>query len=1203
MMDEHQQLVKAIAELEAQRGVLSDDVIDASVVTLREKLTTLEIPEQQRKIVTILYADIVGSTNIVKHLDPEDALEIMDGSLKRLAIPVEEHSGHIARFMGDGFKAVFGATVARENDPEMAIRAGLGILEVAQELGGELEKQWGIHDFQVRVGINTGKVAILGETEGEDTIMGEAVNLAKRVESAAPPGGLLITRSTYKLVKGVFDVLSHEPIEAKGFDEPIEVYLVLGIKPRAFPVPTREVGGIETRMVGRKAELMALQAAYQNAIEGQQTQVVTVVGEAGVGKSRLLYEFDDWIELLPDVLRFFQGGGRQETQNLPYTLLKDVFTFRFQIQESDEVNAVRKKIEDGFCEVLGADDEGQMRAHIIGEVLGFDFSESNHLKGIMDDPQQIHDRALMYLAEYFQGMSEQAPVVVFLEDIHWADDSSLDMINRLARRIPEQRLLIVCLARHRLYERRPHWGEGLATHRRLDLQPLSRHDSSQLVTEILQKVDQVPNALQELVVKGAEGNPFYIEELIKMLIEDGVILTGEEKWQVEPERLADIEVPDTLTGVLQARLEGLPPEERNTLQQASVVGHIFWDDTIDYISTESTTSDTQSALRSTDENLSSLRSRELIYHREESTFTDAAEYTFKHAVLRDVTYESVLKRLRRAYHGLVAEWLIQHSEERAGEYIGLIADHLELAGKDEQAAIYLYQAGKGAARRYANAEAVEYFFRALALTPEDDLNRRYDLLMAREKVFEITGDNQSQLGDLEALKEIAEILDDNDRRIEVALRTTKHFLSVSNFSEAIEAARYAVRLAEVNNNLELECVGYQLLGTALGKKDEYEEARDILVVGLELAHNISRSDLESDFSGSLGGVDISTGEYAEALIKLDHALSIIDKENDLPRECRIIQQLGLVSYYQGNYSKAEFYFDKALYLAREIGNRLNEVNALTNLANIKLFYGDLSSANEYYKQNLIIAREINNRESEAALLINLGYLAIQLGIYQEAHQYMSQGLTILREIDARSHESITLVNLGLIACNQNDYADAHKYSKQAFDLAHEIGYTDGKGFALFGIGDALIGLDRYDEAKDAYQESLILRQEMDQPHLVIESQEGLVRVAIKMRDNATAQQIIETLMSYLDKGNTLEGTESPNRIYLTCYQVLKANNDPRASTILEDGYNLLQERATKISDEELRQCFLNNVAVNREIVEEYEKSRLDGLETSSERRD
>ena len=669
-MDERQRIEQAIAAQEGLRATVGDEVVDETISMLREKLDHLETPEKQRKLVTILFADIVGSTNIVKHLDPEDAMEIMDGSLKRLAIPVEEHGGRVARFMGDGFMSIFGAPLAHENDPEMTVRAGLGILETAQELAIEMETQWGICDFQVRVGVNTGLVALGGMTEAEDTVMGSTVNLAKRVESAAPPGGLLISHNTYRHVRGVFTMRSQEPIEAKGFDEPVAVYLVLQANLRAFRVQTHGVEGVETRMVGRKVELLALQEAFRNAIEGEQTQVVTMVGEAGVGKSRLLYEFDIWIEHLPNKVRFFQGRGMQETQQLPYALLKDVFTFRFQIQEIDSASEVRKKLEGGFGEVLGVDEEGQMRAHIIAQLLGFDISESHYLKGILDDPQQLRDRALMCLGEYFQGISAQAPTVIFLEDIHWGDDSSLDMINHLARRIQEQQLLIVCVARHTLYERRPYWGEGLDYHTQLELRPLSKPKSHGLVKEILKKVDHVPKALQDLVVKGAEGNPFYIEELIKMLVEDDVILTGEEVWHIQPERLAEIEVPDTLTGVLQARLEGLPPEERTTLQHASIVGNIFWDDTVEYISNQSTSTDMQYVLRTTDENLSSLRSRELIYHREESAFTDAAEYTFKHALLRDVTYESVLKRVRRVYHGLVAEWLIQQSEERAGEYTG-----------------------------------------------------------------------------------------------------------------------------------------------------------------------------------------------------------------------------------------------------------------------------------------------------------------------------------------------------------------------------------------------------------------------------------------------------------------------------------------------------------------------------------------------------
>jgi len=215
MMEERQRIEQAIAAQESLRATVGDEVVDETIAMLREKLTQLETPEQQRKLVTLLFIDVVGSTQIVKHLDPEDALEIMDGALKYLALPVREHSGHVTRFTGDGFKAVFGVPVAHENDPEMAIRAGLDILQASQQQAQVLQQEHGITNFQVRVGINTGLVATGGYTEAEDTIMGSPVNLAARLESAAPPGGLLISHNTYQHVRGVFDVEPQPPIQAK----------------------------------------------------------------------------------------------------------------------------------------------------------------------------------------------------------------------------------------------------------------------------------------------------------------------------------------------------------------------------------------------------------------------------------------------------------------------------------------------------------------------------------------------------------------------------------------------------------------------------------------------------------------------------------------------------------------------------------------------------------------------------------------------------------------------------------------------------------------------------------------------------------------------------------------------------------------------------------------------------------------------------
>jgi class 3 adenylate cyclase/tetratricopeptide (TPR) repeat protein len=1242
-MEERQRIKQAIEAQENLRGTMDDAIIDEAVAILREKLADLERPEQQRKLATILFVDIVGSTNIVKHLDPEDALEIMDGSLKRMAIPVEQHGGHIARFMGDGFKAVFGVPVAHENDPEMAVRAGLGILEVTQKLSRELETRWCIQDFTVRVGINTGLVAIVGETEGEDTIMGEAVNIAKRVESAAPPGGLLITHNTYLHVRGVFEVEQREPIKAKGFDEPIQVYLVLGIKPRAFRVRVRGVEGVETRLVGREAELITLQNAFRDAVEGQQTQVVTVVGEAGVGKSRLLDEFQDWLDLLSKEVRFFQGRGRQESQYLPYALLKDMFAFRFQIQESDSAGEVRKRIDCGFGEIYGIDDEGKMRAHITGQLLGFDFSDSPHVKGILDDPQQIHDRALMYLTEYFQGMSEQASAVIFLEDIHWADDSSLDIVNQLARILKEQSLLIICLARHRLFDRRPFWGEGLIYHRRLELEPLSRHESGQLVAEILHKVEHVPKRLQELVVMGAEGNPFYIEELVKMLVENGVIITGEERWLVEPDRLAEVEVPDTLTGVLQARLEGLPQDERNTLQQASVVGHIFWDDTVEYITNESSSTDAQSALRSTDVNLTSLRSRELIYHHEESAFSEAAEYTFKHAVLRDVTYESVLKRLRKTYHGLVAEWLIRHSEDRIGEYTGLIADHLEMAGKHEQAAIYLYQAGEGAAKRYAHVEAARYFSRALTLTPEADLICLYDLLIAREKILDIQGERDPQLEDLSKLMEIAAEIGDVNRQAEVMLRQINYYVETGNYSAVEEMMSSTSELIHSTGDAEYEANLLLYWGRSSWKRGKSKNAQSTLKKALKLAHAHELHQLETEVLRNLGVAYDQLGEFDQAISYTEKAMIKCRKLGDRRGEAAAINNLASFNYvYQSEFFTAVTFYKQSYQLCHEIGDRSGEGTAAGNIGSLCVDQYNYDEAREYLFKGLEVSHEVENYWLVGYALVFLGYCDLYQGDYEGAKDYFDQALEITRTTGMRYGEAIVfgklmevfwclgdykcaescrikhadmmgmrediyaearqLIIMSMLKLHMGDLNAALEYSRQSLELIHGYEKHELRLNALISHGHIFTASGEYEEAEKDFREAVMLGMKTYRPRQAMEALAGWAQVSVARGNMNLAFSQVEKILTFLETerpstGNPFDGTMEPFRIYLTCYRVLKAYSDPRANTILAEAYKLLQTRAANINDEHLRDCFLNTVAVNREIVEEYEKNRLGALET------
>lgn len=681
-----------------------------------ERLTALgRQATGERRIVTILFCDVVGSTALAESLDPEDVMEIMDGAFDVMIEPILRYEGTVARLMGDAVLAFFGAPIAHEDDPERACRAALEMVAGVQAYAEELARERGIVGFNVRVGINTGLVFV-GEVGSdlrvEYTAMGDAINVAARMEQNAPPGGVLITHDTYRHVRGVFTARPQEATKARGKKQPVQTYLVTRVKPRAFRRPVRGVEGIETRMIGRVAELTRLQEAFYAAMEDRELQMVTIIGEAGVGKSRLLQEFDNWAELLPEQFYLFKGRATREMQHLPYALIRDVMAFRFQIQESDPPATVREKLEHGMGVGRKGAESHHLVAHVVGRLLGFELGDSSHLTEVLDDAQEVRDRGLAFLCEYFEGMAARLPILIMLEDLHCADASSLDALDYLTSRLSGQPMLVVCVARPALLERRPQWGEAQSSHRRLWLELMSKRNTRRLLREILQKVDHVPQALSQLVVGGAEGNPFFVEELVKMLVEDGVIIKGEDRWRVEPSRLTGARVPATLRGLLQGRLDRLSTRDRTVLQQASVVGRLFWDRPVVHIS--------QSLDRGMEEkqvlrSLSALQDREMVFQREPSAFSDAKEYIFKHALLREVTYEGVPKRRRRIYHGLVADWLIERGGERAGEYAGLIADHLELAGRTAEAVEYLMEAGDRARGLYAHQEAIGAYERVLRL--------------------------------------------------------------------------------------------------------------------------------------------------------------------------------------------------------------------------------------------------------------------------------------------------------------------------------------------------------------------------------------------------------------------------------------------------------------------------------------------------------
>ncbi len=957
-MTEIEKLEQGIAALEMQRATLGDDLVEAMLAPIREKLAALRASEphsrtEQRKQVTVLFADVSGFTAMSEKLDAEEVLDRMNALWAKLDAAILAQGGVIDKHIGDAVMALFGIPTAREDDPERAIYAALAM---QSELLA-FRREHGI-SLAMRIGIHTGAV-ILGSvgSMGEYTAMGDTVNLASRLEHAAPIGGILISLDTYRQVRGAFELQTQPLLTVKGKAEPVQTYVVLRAKPRAFRLHRRGVEGIDTRMIGRTGELQQLQAAVRRIVDYSEMHMVLVVGEAGVGKSRLLYEFEHWLDQFPEPVIIFKARANESLMNLPYSFMREMVVRRLEISDNDPLATACQKLERGVVGWLVGDPEAVMKSHFIGQLIGLDYSHSPYLHGILDDPQQIHNRALHYLLQFFQASSR--PVIFLLDDLHWADDGSMEILAYLRKHGGTLPILVMGLTRPSLFERRVAW----TADQRLDLGPLSEAESCQLVEEILQKVPEIPAALRDLVVKSAEGNPFYVEEFIKMLIDQAVIVPGESRWQVELNRLSALRVPPTLTGVLQARLDELSPVEREFLQRAAVVGRVFWDNAVEFLG-QSLPEPMNPRLQDV---LETLRSRELVFDRDASTFRDTGEYLFKHALLQEVTYETVLKRERRIYHARAATWLIEKSGERGDEYAGLIAEHSERAGDLLAAAEWYGRAAKQAAGAYMPETAISYYQKALEIAQKFSIPDAWklDWYKGLGRALRLRARYTEALEVFAPMRALAESLGD-----ELMLAQTWNELAVVHSSMG-------------NHRLALEDAENAEMNARMALVQHGNEAAQV-----ELSNALRRK----------GWSYYRLGEAATAISLAEQSLALCEGLSEFQaRNWRVnnLNLLGAAYVALGRFAQADQYREQALALFRELGDRQSVGMMLNNLGETARLRGDYAAAVQRYQEALRINREIGSQASERLCLNNLGGARVGLKDYAAAEMDLRRVLELV----------------------------------------------------------------------------------------------------------------------------------------------------------------------------------------------------------------
>ncbi len=698
----------------ATRANKLQDLRDSAPKGLQEKLRLVQTEiEGQRKPVTILFADIVGSTSIAEKLDPEEWKEVVQGAHHRVSEAIHRYEGTIAQLLGDGVLAFFGAPLTHENDPERAVRAALDLQESIADYSRQLAGF--VDDFHMRMGIHTGEVVVgpVGTDEhAEYLAIGDAVNVAARIESAAQPGEVLVSETCVRLIEHAFELGELESIKAKGKTDPVRAAAVWRLKDE--PDLARGIGGVRAPFVGREAEVAQLEQALLALCQGQ-GQVVALLGDAGIGKTRLLEQVrertcggepqDQATHFEPSTIHWLEGRALSYGSSLSFWTINQLLVNDLNLTDGAPQVKIMAALRKRLLELFGAEKASSVLPYLVHLLeLTLEGDEGELIQHM--DGEAIKYQALIYLSDYFERLAADAPTVLVIEDLHWADPSSLEVLERLFALTDRVPLMVALLMRvdreHGSWDLKttaekdfPHRTTEITLHR------LGSHESRILVEQLL-GAEGLPDEIRELILIRSEGNPFYLEEVVRHLLEGGLIQELDGQWVVA-EDIDTLGIPDTLQGVLLARIDRLEEDVRDTLQRASVIGKSFLYKLLESIA------EAECELES---HLSQLQRVDLV---REKTRLPELEYIFKHSLTQEAAYNSLLLERRKAFHRQVGVALEQLFPDRQEEFLGLLAHHFKAAGDLEKAADYLIRAGDKARLADAHDEAVELYRGALPI--------------------------------------------------------------------------------------------------------------------------------------------------------------------------------------------------------------------------------------------------------------------------------------------------------------------------------------------------------------------------------------------------------------------------------------------------------------------------------------------------------
>jgi class 3 adenylate cyclase/tetratricopeptide (TPR) repeat protein len=848
-------------------------------------------PAEERRLVSVLFCDLVGFTARSDQADPEDVGALLRPYHARLRAEIERRGGTLDKFIGDGVMAVFGAPVAHEDDPERAVRCALGMLAAIEELNEARPSL----DLAIRVGITTGEALVrLGPDQQTEGVVGDVVNTASRLEGVAPAGGVVVGEATFRATRRLFHYQELEPVQVKGKADPVPVWRLEGARSRTGVEAVRRAG---TPFVGRQAELDLLKGLFEQTLTDRTVRLVTVVGEPGVGKSRFVSELAASVDERPELVIWRQGRCLPYGDGITFWALGEIVKAQADVLESDPPAEVTAKLEAAVADLLPDPSErGWLRARLAP------------LLGVAGPDAVKAERAELFAAwrRFVEAIAAARPLVLVVEDLHWADQAMLEFLEHLVERSADLPLLIVATARPELLERQPGWGGGNPASTRIPLGALTDLETARLLAALVGR-SVLPVGVQALLLERAAGNPLYAEEFARLLADHG--LAAENQVEGEVATVADIPVPETVQGLIAARLDALTPEVRALVQDASVIGRVFWPGAVAAMDGTGAGSggagdgDGGQAVRA---GLAVLERKQLVQRARTSSVQHQDEYVFWHALVRDVAYAQIPRVGRARRHQAVAEWVEAVAGERVGDLAEVVAHHYG------QALAYARAAREPRARI---DQLVEPTRRFLILAGDRTIN--LDLDRARAYYRQAVELGQPR----------------DPARPHLLVRTGRVAFQSGDYPEAV--AVYEEAIADMRRTGDLQGLGATLgrLATVLWNQGDTRGANAALTEAIELLEREPPGPELVSAYVRMAGDRVTSGHAGEALDWANKGLALADDLGGLPRvRPRALDARGMARCDLGDFDGGMADLREGLALGLELGSGYDTAVLYNNLA-------------------------------------------------------------------------------------------------------------------------------------------------------------------------------------------------------------------------------------------------------------------------------